>query len=399
MVVAQRLIHKARGRTASKQINVGVRDYALELVRQNYRDFGPTLAAEALRERHGLEVSRETLRKWMVEFGLWLSRKQRRSFHQPRLRREHYGELIQIDGSDRRWFEGRAAPCTLLVFIDDATSKLMQLRFVASATTENYFEALRGYLQAHGRPIAFYSDKHTVFRVNRDAKGGPGVTQFGRALAELNIDIMCANSSQAKGRVERANRTLQVRLVKELRLAGISDVDSGNAFLPSFVERFNERFAVPPAKPQDLHRPLQSTASRLTDILCHRELRYIGEQLSFHYERKQMILERSDATVGLTGEYVESYEFADRPIEVRWQGHVLPYRIFDKDQRVSITAIVENKRLGNALALAKAKQDLKQAARVLTNSEKGGYMKRPRRTYAPDFPSKAMNTSETALRE
>jgi hypothetical protein len=120
--------------------------------------------------------------------------------------------------------------------------------------------------------------------------------------------------------------------VKELRLAGISDVDSGNAFLPSFVERFNERFAVPPAKPQDLHRPLQSTASRLTDILCHRELRYIGEQLSFHYKRKQMILERSDATVGLTGEYVEIYEFADRPIEVRWQGHVLPYRIFDKDQ-------------------------------------------------------------------
>jgi transposase len=124
------LIHKARGRTASNRINVGIRDYALELVRQNYRDFGPTLAAEALRERHGLEVSRETLRKWMVESGVWLSRKQRRSFHQPRLQREHYGELIQIDGSEHRRFENRAEPCTLLVFIDDATSKLMQLRFV-----------------------------------------------------------------------------------------------------------------------------------------------------------------------------------------------------------------------------------------------------------------------------
>ncbi len=130
------LIHKARGRIASNRINSGIRDYALELVRQNYRDFGPTLAAEALRERHGLEVSRETLRKWMVESGLWLSRQQRRSFHQPRLRRQHYGELIQIDGSEHRWFEDRADPCTLLLFIDDATSNLMQLRFVPSESAD-----------------------------------------------------------------------------------------------------------------------------------------------------------------------------------------------------------------------------------------------------------------------
>jgi hypothetical protein len=154
------------------------------LVRQNFRDFGPTLAAEALLERHGVEISRETLRKWMVGDGLWLSRKQRRSFHQPRLRRESYGELVQIDGSDHRWFEDRGEPCTLLVFIDDATSKLMQLRFVPSESTDSYFQALQGYLEAHGCPVAFYSDKHTVFRVNKpDASGGSGITQFGRALA------------------------------------------------------------------------------------------------------------------------------------------------------------------------------------------------------------------------
>ena len=168
-------------------------------------------------------------------------RKQRRSFPQPRLRRESYGELIQIDGSDHRWFEQRGEPCTLLVFIDDATSKLMQLRFVASESTNSYFEALDGYLTKHGCPTAFYSDKHTVFRVNRpDAKGGSGMTQFGRALAELNIEILCANSSQAKGRVERANRTLQDRLVKKLRLENVSDIDAGNAFLPGFIERFHE---------------------------------------------------------------------------------------------------------------------------------------------------------------
>ena len=146
------LIHKSRGRPASNKLGLGVRELVLELVRQSYRDFGPTLAAEVLLERHGIEVSRETLRKWMVEAGVWLSRKQRRSFHQPRLRRECVGELIQIDGSEHRWFESRGEPCTLLVFIDDATSKLMQLRLVPSESTDSYFEALHGYLEAHGWP-------------------------------------------------------------------------------------------------------------------------------------------------------------------------------------------------------------------------------------------------------
>ena len=203
-----------------------------------YADFGPTLATEMLLERHPIKVGRETLRRWMAAEGLWLSRKQRRSFDQPRLRRECIGELIQIDGSEHRWFEDRGAPCTLLVLIDDATSRLMQLRFVPRESTNSYFEVLQGYLEIHGCPVAFYSDKHSVFRaLRRDAKGGQGMTQFGRALAELNIEILCANSSQAKGRVERANRTLQDRLVKELRLAGVCDIESGNALLPGFMER------------------------------------------------------------------------------------------------------------------------------------------------------------------
>ncbi|WP_299657351.1 ISNCY family transposase, partial [uncultured Jannaschia sp.] len=156
-----------------------------------------------------------------------------------------------------RWFEDRAPACTLLVFVDDATSRLMELRFVPSETTFAYFAALESYLAAHGRPVAFYSDKHTVFRVGRRApKTGHGITQFGRALEELGIEIICADSSQAKGRVERANRTLQDRLVKELRLEGISDMVAGNAFLPGFVERYNDRFAKTPHRPDDLHRPL-----------------------------------------------------------------------------------------------------------------------------------------------
>jgi transposase len=387
------LIHKARGRAPTNQFNVGVRDYAVELVRQNYRDFGPTLAAEILLERYGIQVSRETLRKWMTEAGLWLSRKQRRTFHQPRLRRESYGELIQIDGSDHRWFESRGEPCTLLVFIDDATSRLMQLRFVRSESTDSYFEALQGYLGAHGCPVALYSDKHTVFRVGRqNTKGGSGMTQFGRALAELNIEILCANSSQAKGRVERVNRTLQDRLVKELRLAAISSMEAGNVYLPAFVERFNERFAIVAAKPENLHRAVRLPASQLTDILCHREQRYVGAQLTFHYDRKQIILERSPASEDLAGKYVELYDYADRPLEVRWKDVVLPYRTFSKDQRVSHTAIVENKRLGHALAIVKAHQDLKQTTKIMTNSEKTGYKKNPRRIYGPDYQPKTPKT-------
>ena len=382
------LIHKSRGRPASNKLGQGVRELVLELVRQNYRDFGPTLAAEVLLERHGVEVSRETLRKWMVEAGVWLSRKQRRSFHQPRLRRESLGELVQIDGSEHRWFEHRGEPCTLLVFIDDATSRLMQLRFVPSESTSSYFEALQGYLATHGCPVAFYSDKHSVFRINRDAQGGSGMTQFGRALAELNIEILCANSSQAKGRVERANRTLQDRLVKDLRLENVCDVDTGNAFLPGFLERFNERFALSAAKPGNLHRALTIKTDRLADILCHREQRYVSEHLTMSYNRKQIILERNELSEGLGGKYVDLYEFPDGKLEVRAKGHSLPYRLISKDQRVSHTAIVENKRLSHALTIIKAQQEVKREPKVQTNSEKGGYKKNPRQLYGPNYKPK-----------
>lgn len=224
----------------------------------------------------------------MVDDGLWLSRKQRRTFHQPRSRRECFGELVQIDGSDHRWFEDRGPPCTLLVFIDDATSMLMELRFVQSESTFSYFSALESYLLKHGRPVAFYSDKHTVFRVAKPSQHMTGMTQFGRALAELNIGILCANSSQAKGRVERANRTLQGRLVKELRLAGISKMDEGNAFLLGFTEPFNAKFAKAPAKPNDLHRALNIEPDRLSEVFCLRDKRHVTKDLMLKYDRKRL---------------------------------------------------------------------------------------------------------------
>jgi transposase len=374
---AAALAHQGRGRPSNHRVAPDLRDRALSLVRERYADFGPTLAAEKLAELHDCRVSRETLRGWMVVEGLWLSRKQRRRFHQLRLRRECLGELVQIDGSEHRWFEDRADPCTLLVFIDDATGRLMQLRFVSSESAFAYFAALQGYLETHGCPVAFYSDKHSVFRVAKaDAKGGQGMTQFGRALAELGIEILCANSSEAKGRVERANRTLQDRLVKELRLAGISDMAAGNAFLPGFIERFNTRFAVAPARIQDLHRPLTVAPDRLRDILCRREQRYVGQQLTLSFEQKRIMLARTELTSGLAGRYVDLFVFADGRVDVRWKGLSLPYTVFDKAQRVSQAAIVENKRLGEALAFIKARQEARKLVRILTKSEQMGYVKR-----------------------
>ncbi|WP_247997899.1 ISNCY family transposase [Brucella tritici] len=372
--------HKAIGRPSNNRISDGVRDYAMTLVRERYADFGPTLATEKLAERDGLRVSRETVRGWMSEAGLWLSRKQRRTFHQPRLRREAYGELVQIDGSEHRWFEDRGPPCSLLVFIDDATGKLMQLRFVRSESAFTYFEALELYLKRHGAPIAFYSDKHSVFRVaKKDARGGQAMTQFGRALCELNIEILCANSSQAKGRVERMNRTLQDRLVKALRLARIDDMEAGNAFLSNFMDRYNARFSVVPARPEDLHRPLNLAPNRLAEILCKREQRYVGAQLSFSFERKRIILEETEVTRGLVGRYVETYAYADGRLDVRWKGCSLSYTVFDKDQRGTHAAITENKRLGEVLAYIKERQDRQEQPKVMTNSEKNGYKSRGRK--------------------
>ena len=263
----------------------------------------------------------------------------------------------------------------------------MQLRFVPSESTDSYFEALGTYLASHGCPVAFYSDKHSVFKVNKpDAKGGSGMTQFGRALAELNIEIICANTSQAKGRVERANRTL-AGSAGEGTSAG-ERVRHGcwqRASCRSSCCAITSTSPCSRLEPEDLHQSLNVAGSRLNEILCNREQRHVSQQLSISYERKQIILERSEVADGLGGKYVDLYHFPDGRIEVRWKGVSLPYRIFSKDQRVSHTAVVENKRLGHALSLIRAAQKVKHEPKVQTNSEKLGYKKHPRKVYGPDY--------------
>jgi hypothetical protein len=227
---------------------------------------------------------------------------------------------------------------------------------------------LQRYLETHGKPVAFYSDKHSIFRVNKEeAAGGDGITQFGRALTELNIEIICANSSQAKGRVERAHATLQDRLVKELRLAGINDLEAANAFLPGFIESYNSKFARAPAHDRDLHRPLAGM-SDLGDILCWRETRQVSRQLVVNYNRMKFTLHPSEITARLVGQMVEIYDFPDGRLEIRWKGLPLAYGVFDKLQRVSHAAIVENKRLGEVLAWIKQRQD---AQPILSGTRSG----------------------------
>jgi len=353
---AASLVSKRRGRPSNRRLPSAVRDLALALVREHYCDFGPTLAAEKLAERHGCPVSRETLRGWMIADGLWRDRRHRLpSPHQPRRRRDCLGELVQIDGSEHAWFEDRGPPCTLLAYVDDATSRLLALRFVPSESAFAYFTVTRAYLEAHGKPVAFYSDKHGIFRVNRRDATGEELTQFGRALSALNIDILCADTPQAKGRVERAFATLQDRLVKELRLEGISTSEVANAWLPGFVADYNRRFGREPANGKDLHRPL-SAQDDLDEILAWREARTVTKNLVLHYDRMMLLLEPTALARSLVRKTVEVVNYPDGRFAVRHEGADLPFRVFDTIATVGPGTVVERKRLGEALAYVQAQQ-------------------------------------------
>jgi transposase len=359
------LVSARRGRPGNRQFSVSLRARVIAIIRERYADFGPTLAREKLHECHGIVLAKETLRQWMYAAGLWVPRAQRPpKVFQPRNRRACYGELIQIDGSDHRWFEQRAPACSLLVFIDDATGRLMTLHFTATESTFSYFEALSKYLGAHGKPVAFYSDKASVFYVkDRSATAGKGVTQFGRALYELNIETFCANSSQAKGRVEWANLTLQDRLVKELRLRGINTWEAANAYAPSFVADFNRRFARAAASDHNAHRPVRDDED-LRQILAYRVPRKVTNALTVQYDRVMYLLQDTVANRNLIHQYVEVVEYPDGRIEIQADGIVLPYTEYDRIARIDQGAEIDNKRLSHALAVARSIQEIRDDRRA-----------------------------------
>ena len=282
------LVSKHRGKKSNNQLSPELRAEITDLIREKYSDFGPTLAHEKLTEVHAKELSVESVRRIMLDEGLWKAKQKRKEkpVFQLRKRRERFGELIQIDGSPHDWFEGRGPYCTLIVFIDDATSKLTALRFSPTETTQAYMEIMKDHLRRHGRPVATYSDRHAIFRVNQpEAESGNGQTQFGRALDTLDIEAINANTPQAKGRVERANKTLQDRLVKEMRLQGINDIERANAYLPEFIEDFNRRFEKPAKDEQDAHRKVLHNEREIDLILSLHSKRKLSNSLELSYQR------------------------------------------------------------------------------------------------------------------
>jgi hypothetical protein len=328
------LISKRRGKVSNNRLKVEIQQQAIDLMHSRYHDFGPTLAHEKLTEGHGLNLSVETVRQLMIAEKLWEPRKAKKlDVHQMRERRACYGELVQMDGSPHKWFEDRGPACTLLVFIDDATGKLMELYFTPGETTFSYFAVMRDYLSRYGKPVALYSDKNGIFKVNnKNALTGNGMTQFGRAMKELDIEIICANTPQAKGRVERANQTLQDRLVKELRLRGISSMEAANEYAPEFMTDLNNRFAAQPRSSHDAHRQLLSSED-LDLIFTKRDSRILSKNLTLQYKKVVYQIQTSRPSYAMRKAQVTVCEDPQGEISILYKGRPLDYTVFQKQQR------------------------------------------------------------------
>ncbi len=328
------LISKRRGKPSNNQLKGEVKQQAIDLIFRNYHDFGPTLAHEKLTEQHGLKLSVETVRKLMISAGLWKPKKSKKLVvHQMRERRACFGELVQLDGSPHAWFEERGEVCNLLVYIDDATGRLMELYFTPGETTFSYFAATERYLARHGKPAAFYSDRNSIFKVNiKNALTGSGMTQFGRAMKELGIEIICANTPQAKGRVERAIQILQDRLVKEMRLRAISSIEVANEYVAEFMANYNERFAVEPRSTHNMHR-LAGPLEDLERIFTLQERRTLSKNLTLQYQNVVYQIQTARPSYAMRKASVTVCEDSQGKIDILYKGQPLEYTIYQKQER------------------------------------------------------------------
>ena len=322
------VIHRLRGRPSNRAIPERVRERALAVLsREQYRDFAPTLAAEHL-GRMGIEVSRETVRGWQSRAGLWKVRRQKvEAVHVWRERRAAFGELVLMDTSDHDWLEGRGPRLYLIAMIDDATSRLWG-RFVESDSTAENLRTLRGWLERYGRPLALYTDKNTIFQTPRSAEridryGPPEPTHFAAALEELRIEWIPAHSPQAKGRVERLFETLQDRLVKEMRIAGVDSAEQADRyFRETFLPFWDERFTVAPRSSHNAHRPLGSF--RLDSVLCHRFERKVSTDYTLRLDGRRWLIPRAYVQPGLRHSRVLVEQRLDGSSWVRYRARHLP---------------------------------------------------------------------------
>jgi hypothetical protein len=328
------LASKKRGKPSNHQLQRGLKARISELVTiELYEGFGPTFICEKLNERHGINISVSTTRKLMIQNGIWKAHKKKRPIvHQQRKRRARRGELVQIDGSPHAWFEDRGESCTLISFVDDATGRTYG-RFCKSETTIAYMITARIYFLKYGRPLAFYSDKHSIFRINK-----PGclkkelITQFGRACKELDIETISANSPQAKGRIERNNQTQQDRLVKELRLAGISRIDEANQFLDSvYWDVYNEKFAIQAGSTEDAHRELL-TEHDLKKILSQKKQGTLSKNLEVQCDNVIYQIMLKNPSWSLRRAKVRIIKEIDGEVHIEYKGKDLPFKIFSNQE-------------------------------------------------------------------
>ena len=305
------------------------RKVIVDVLEAEYKDFGPTLASEKLLERNGVKVSKETVRKIMITEGLHkLKIRKEEKVRQMRERRKHRGELVQIDGSYHAWLEDRAGKACLILFVDDATSEILAAEFVEHESFFAYARVCKGYFHQFGLPEAFYSDRHSIFRVNhKNVTTTEALTQFGRSMAELRIEILCAYSPQAKGRVERANQTLQDRLVKEMRLAGINNYSQANVFLGQYIPTYNHLFAVQPGSPIDCHEPLLPE-NNLDAILSKQFQRKLSKDLQFQYQRIIYQITTDRPAYALQGRAVTVCENVLGEIKVLLNSSPLAFQVF-----------------------------------------------------------------------
>jgi hypothetical protein len=327
------VVHRRRGQPSNRRLPAGLRAKVLRMYDQHYRDFGPTLAAEKLAERHGLTVSRETLRGWLRAQGVDHFGRRPRPHRRWRVRKAHVGELVQLDGSHHKWLEGRGPRCVLMAYIDDASSRVWA-RFYSHEGTWPALDSLFRYVQSYGVPLALYADRHTTYKspaeptVADQLEGRVPQSQFERCVAELGSQVIHAQSPQAKGRIERLFGTFQDRLVKEMRLAGICTLEAANDFLARSLPDYNRRFAVQPAQPGDLHRPMGSE-ERLHRLLCLKTTRVLRRDWTVAHEghlyqvhdqvraTQVVIEERVDGTIRIThqGRALEFQAITARPVK------------------------------------------------------------------------------------
>jgi transposase len=300
------IIHRNRNRRSNHSINELIKNKVVDLARRKYRGFGPTLITEQLRKKEGIEVSDETIRQWLIAAGVTYTKRRARPHRRWRQRKAHFGEMLQMDGSHHDWLEGRGQRMVLMGYVDDATGRAFA-RFYEYEGTLPAFDGLNEYFRRYGMPCSVYLDKHSTYKGLRkisvidQLEGEAGVSQFERAMKELGIQVIHANSPQAKGRIERFFRTLQDRLVKEMRVAGIKTIGQANSYLDGYLSEHNKKFSIAPQQPTDLHRPVPKEIS-LECILSVQTRKFIRNDFTIFHAGKVFQLQKKTRSRYITAQ-------------------------------------------------------------------------------------------------